>query len=55
MTCEDDVLDKDTISRTHCISKHHILMHKNNLKHVIKHEKNIKTRYCESRIGFHSV
>lgn len=28
MTGEDDVLDKDTISRTHCIPKHHIVMRK---------------------------
>lgn len=33
MTCEDDVLDKGkaSISSIQCISKHHILMHKNNL------------------------
>lgn len=28
MTCEDDVLDKDNISRTQCIPKHHIVMRK---------------------------
>lgn len=35
MTCEDDVLDKGkaiiSSTLTQCISKHQILMHKNNL------------------------